>query len=184
MSDAVNSSNKRNLLLLLAVFVLPIVLAKFALQFDWFDKGVTNKGQLISGEQTVAELGIDSSQFPEQWLLIYRIPENCAEACQNSLLTVNNAYQLLGKEIPRVTPIALTSPNQPQSEQLKHQKWQVLSEPLDKHTTMTQGTLIVADPLGNQVLLHKVPLEQEALSLFGKSLIADMKKLLKYSKVG
>ena len=42
-----NKNNKRSLLLMIAVFVLPVVLAYMALKFDFFNKAATNRGELL-----------------------------------------------------------------------------------------------------------------------------------------
>ena len=44
--------------------------------------------------------------------------------------------------------------------------------------------IFIVDPLGNVFLTHQLPENTEQLPQFGKQILADMKKLLKYSKVG
>ena len=51
--------NRRSLLLLLAVFILPLLLAKLALDNQWLAQGVTNQGKLLTQPLTTAELGIN-----------------------------------------------------------------------------------------------------------------------------
>lgn len=186
MSAVQINKSRRNLLIVLAVFVLPVVIAKLALEQEWFNYGVTNHGQLLSESLTLTDLDIDASQYPEQWLLLYRVNEQCDDICQQALVTLNSAYVLLGKEIPRVTPITLNAKplSLNQKESLKHGKWQqhALTEQALSH--IQPGQLVVVDPLGNLVMTHNTPNNNEELTTFGKALIADMKKLLKYSKVG
>jgi hypothetical protein len=44
--------------------------------------------------------------------------------------------------------------------------------------------ILIADPLGNIILSHQLPVNTQQQGVLGKAIIADMKKLLKYSKVG
>ena len=44
--------------------------------------------------------------------------------------------------------------------------------------------ILVADPQGNVFLSHEIPEKDSELSAFGKQILADMKKLLKYSRIG
>ena len=54
-----NKSNpkksRRSLFLVLATFALPIILAKVALEAQWLDMGVTNKGTLLTNELTLEQ---------------------------------------------------------------------------------------------------------------------------------
>lgn len=181
------NKSRRNLLLVLGVFVLPVVLAKFALEQEWFEYGVTNQGALLNQEITLQDLGLSSDEFEdEQWLLLFRVPEECDDLCQKTLLSVNNTYVLLGREIPRVTPVALANESilQDQKQYLKHAKWKaVLMDPTaEKH--IASAGLLVVDPLGNIVMSYQAPNEEKLLNGFGKGILADMKKLLKYSRIG
>lgn len=180
------NKSRRTLIITLAVFILPVVLAKLALEQQWFDYGVTNYGQLSEEELTLADLGIEQASFNEQWLLLYRTPKDCNKLCQKTLLSVNNTYTLLGKELPRVTPVALFEQplNEEQQANLRHHKWQQLTLPSQASDHITTNQLLIIDPLGNVVMSYQAPTEEQGLVAFDKSILADMKKLLKYSRIG
>jgi hypothetical protein len=186
MSVSQLSKSRRSFLLVIVVFVLPVLLAKLALTNHWFDYGVTNKGALSKQELTLADLGLSVADFDEQWLMLYRVPEHCDLFCQQALLNVNNAYVLLGKEMPRVTPVALSANTltQLQQENLRHSKWKALPLPTQAQSLMGNNEVIIVDPLGNVVMSHQTPVDEASLALFGKAILADMKKLLKYSRIG
>ncbi|MBL4900137.1 MAG: hypothetical protein JKX76_10955, partial [Colwellia sp.] len=99
--------SRRSLLLVLAAFALPIILAKLALEQQWLDMGVTNKGTLLTNELTLEQLGLNTADFEQHWLIMYGLPESCAVRCQKTLEAVHNTYVALGKEMPRVFPVAL-----------------------------------------------------------------------------
>jgi hypothetical protein len=180
------NKSRRTLLITLGVFILPVVLAKLALEQQWFDYGVTNFGQLSEQELTLTDLGIKHESFNEQWLLLYRIPQTCDELCQKTLLSVNNTYTLLGKELPRVTPVAVMERSLAEDQQsnLRHHKWQQLLLPKQANAHFSINQLLIVDPLGNVVMSYQSPLEEQGLVTFGKAILADMKKLLKYSRIG
>lgn len=202
-----NHSNKKpkSLILLLMAFVLPVVLAKLALENQWFSYGVTNKGDLISSPLTLADLDLSYIQTAEagespKWLMIYNQPDTCLQYCQNILSNLQNTYTALGREMPRVTSVFIEhdsvrapSAHLKSSISLPTNKWLSVKPSQALKTTFTAPQVLVVDPLGNIVLTHKIPAllsqakeenYENKLQLLGKALLADMKKLLKYSRVG
>lgn len=185
-----NNSNpnksRRSLFLVLAAFALPIILAKFALEQQWLDMGVTNKGTLLTNELTLEQLGLKTTDFEQHWLIMYSLPEQCAISCQKTLEAVHNTYVALGKEMPRVFPVALYQ-NELSSEQrqkISKSKWQLVAMPEQAKQKIVKPQIFIVDPLGNIFLSHQLPENTDHLPQLGKQILADMKKLLKYSKVG
>ena len=178
--------SRRSLFLVLAVFVLPIILAKFALEQQWLDTGVTNKGTLLSNELTLEQLGLKAADFQQHWLILYSLPKVCDVTCKKTLETVHNTYVALGKDMPRVSPVALYQNELPyeQSQKISESKWQLLAMPEQAKQHIAKPQIFIVDPLGNIFLSHQLPENTEHLPQFGKQILADMKKLLKYSKVG
>jgi len=178
--------SRRSLLLVIATFALPIILAKFALEQQWLEFGVTNKGVLLTDEITLKQLGIVNKQLEQQWVILLSLPSRCDKHCEKSLETVHNTYVALGKDMPRITPVALYQSDFSglQMEQIKNSQWQleVMSEEAKSYIKKSQVFLV--DPLGNLFLSHQLPNDVADFPLLGKQIIADMKKVLKYSKVG
>jgi len=179
-------SNRRSLLLLILVFVLPIVIAKLALENQWLKSGVTNHGTLLEQPLTLKELGITDSKLAKQWLIIYRLPDTCSDTCLQSIEAVHNSYVLLGKDMPRVTPVILKMNvfSAEQSKQLGKSQWQVIALTPHMKQQLTKAEVLISDPLGNIILTHQIPASAQQQASFGKAILADMKKLLKYSKAG
>jgi hypothetical protein len=202
------NKNKKSLLLLVVVFALPIILAKFALEQGWLDSGVTNQGILLTEPLTLKDLDIEQTLFSKQWLIVYSLPEQCDYSCQKTLETVHNSYVALGKDMPRITPLLLKRKelSSEQNQRLLASQWQVtqLSEQAKAKLKNTQ--IFIADPLGNIILSYQ-PISESFTTdnsaylehsqslnrknrpsvqqtMLSKAIIADMKKLLKYSKVG
>lgn len=178
--------NRRSLLLLITVFILPILLAKLALDNQWLDLGVTNQGKLLAQPLTLKELGIDESELAKQWLIIYRLPNTCPDICLHSIETVHNSYVVLGKDMPRVSVVLLKKNifSAQQRKQLAKSQWKILALTPQMSNLLQEPQVLIADPLGNIILRHQLPEKMEQQTAFGKAIVADMKKLLKYSKVG
>lgn len=178
--------SRRTLLMVIAAFALPIIIAKLALEQQWLDYGVTNKGRLLESELTLAKLGLAANELPKQWLIIYAQPKICTELCEQILESVHNTYVALGREMPRVTPVALIkSPlSKVQSDRIAQSQWQVTAMPAETPHYINQAEVLLVDPLGNIILTHTPPTNNQDLNDFGKQILADMKKLLKYSRVG
>lgn len=177
-----------NLIMLLVVFGVPILMAKLALQFNWLDYGVTNQGELLPNELHISTLGLSDELISndKQWLIMHVLPEACDKSCQQLLIGINNTYVALGKDMARVTPVGLyqmTLLEKQLTDNLRND-WLFSSvQPLALNS-ITIDKLYLVDPLGNVFMQYHLPKEQEDITTFGKAILADMKKLLKYSKVG
>ncbi|OUR78391.1 hypothetical protein A9Q75_13715 [Colwellia psychrerythraea] len=185
-NHASQKRSRRSLLLLITVFILPILLAKLALDNQWLNLGVTNQGKLLAQPLTLKELGIDESELAKQWLIIYRLPNTCPDICLHSIETVHNSYVVLGKDMPRVSAVLLKKNifSAQQRKQLAKSQWKILALTPQMSNLLQEPQVLIADPLGNIILRHQLPEKMEQQTAFGKAIVADMKKLLKYSKVG
>ena len=71
-----------------------------------------------------------------------------------------------------------------QNKQLAKSQWQILALTPQMRNLLQGAQVLIADPLGNIILSHQLPEQEQQQTSLGKAIIADMKKLLKYSKVG
>ncbi|XQW84928.1 hypothetical protein ACOYR1_17670 [Thalassotalea piscium] len=180
------TKSRQYLLLVIGVFLVPVILAKLALDGKWFDYAVTNQGELLNNHLTLDDLGLKPEAFNKQWLMLVNLPEQCDELCQSTVLTINNAFVLLGQDIPRVTPVALIQ--QPLSEateqSMHHSKWRSITLTEQANQALDHPQLLIIDPLSNVVLSYSLPSSKDEITQLGHAVIADMKKLLKYSRIG
>ena len=178
--------SRRSLLLVIAVFVLPIILAKLALSFKWLDYGVTNEGRLTEQPLTLKTLGVNTENFAQQWLIIYALPDACQNQCEQTLESIHNSYVALGKEMPRVSPVILEQAtlSTQQKSRIASSQWHIVNKPNDLTSKLASEQVLIVDPLGNVVLTYATPKATTDLLTFGHKILADMKKLLKYSKIG
>ena len=186
MQSPQQKKSKRNFILVIIAFALPIIIAKLALELNWIDYGVTNQGQLIENETHLNDIGLRDVDFDKHWLILYTMPEQCGQRCETIMETLHNTYVALGREVPRVTPVALyqTALTTTQQKGIAGSKWRIEKMPVEAKTAFPQTKVIIVDPLGNLVLTYDIPKDNNKLSEFGKMIVADMKKLLKYSRIG
>lgn len=176
---------RKSFILVIVAFVLPIIIAKLALEKEWFNYGVTNQGKLVESPLHLKDLALDELQSNEPqapWLMVVSLPSPCESSCRNTFASLQKTYIALGKEMPRVKPVALS----PQSEQLTQyatSRWQ-LAQTTAALQAAELGEVFIVDPHGNVVLSHQLPDNIEALPFVGKAIVADFKKLLKYSRIG
>ncbi len=158
------------------------------------------------------QTGIPISQLQKNWWLVYHMPTTCEQACEQRLLQLRQSIQTLGPEKNRVKPLIVITHHSDikalniWSEQLTHIKKdfliaQLITPPvtqLELQTTqkntenffkgtqlnLTDGGLYIVDPMGFAMLYYSpVTDEADAISQ-AKSLIKDLKYLLKVSRIG
>jgi len=114
------------------------------------------------------------------------LPQHCDMQCEETLLVLNNTYIALGKDMPRVKPVAFTQEklSEKQLANINQAKWKIMPLPNMAAGVLTDSQVVIVDPLGNLVLSHQSHNQGASLPMLGKALLADMKKLLKYSRIG
>ncbi|EMD81272.1 Cytochrome oxidase biogenesis cluster protein [Vibrio diabolicus E0666] len=167
------------LIALVCTFALPAVIAKVILTQGWYQSGVTNRGVLVEPYTTLELLGQESPLEKNRWQLAYVLPNECTEQCRQQLYLLQQSHVALGKYQERVVPVL----------------WQTeLSGTVDVSMTTMQmnqsvtakvkpGQMLIVDPLGQLVMSYS-PKPNEDLVSFNKGMLADLRKLLKLSRVG
>lgn len=167
------------LIALVCTFALPAVIAKVILTQGWYQSGVTNRGVLVEPYTTLELLGQESPLEENRWQLAYVLPNECTEQCRQQLYLLQQSHVALGKYQERVVPVL----------------WQTeLSGTVDVSMTTMQmnqsvtakvkpGQMLIVDPLGQLVMSYS-PKPNEDLVSFNKGMLADLRKLLKLSRVG
>ncbi|MCS0027559.1 cytochrome oxidase biogenesis cluster protein [Vibrio alginolyticus] len=167
------------LIALVCTFALPAVIAKVILTQGWYQSGVTNIGVLVEPYTTLELLGQESPLKEHRWQLAYVLPNECTEQCRQQLYLLQQSHVALGKYQERVVPVL----------------WQTeLSGTVDVSMTTMQmnqsvtakvkpGQMLIVDPLGQLVMSYS-PKPNEDLVSFNKGMLADLRKLLKLSRVG
>jgi len=98
--------NRRTLLLLIAISVLPIVSAYYLIKSGWRPATTGNYGELVQPAKPIESIdivrydvkfsrseSIEFSDFRRKWSLVYFGEANCPQACQDSLYKMKQIQQ-------------------------------------------------------------------------------------------
>lgn len=170
------------LLALLLVFALPVIAAHLILNLGWYHSGVTNKGELIEPRFTFADAGL-VNPVPQSWQLVFVVPEICDETCQQRWYLLKQSYIALGAYSERVT-VSLYISNTSDMTWLTQnaQTYPVLLLP-EQPLPISDQDYVLIDPLGQWVMRYP-EVGDSGLVAQNKGLIADVRKILKLSRVG
>lgn len=185
---------RRTLLLLAAMFALPLLIVASMYQLQWRPAG-SSHGQLISPPhplqlvelQTLQGKKFGAEQWKEKWDLVYVSTKGCDPACEVQLHGLRQVHAALGKEIGRAQRILLVTADG-KEEQLNRLQAQypdliILVGPrVEKlagqfDADARQGNIYLVDPLGN--LMMRYPPGYEARGMY-----KDLMRLMTYSWVG
>ncbi|UJF22067.1 hypothetical protein [Shewanella sp. OMA3-2] len=183
MNSQPKKSNK-TLILLFVVFLVPVALAKLVLSMDWYHGGATNKGALLNTELNYSTLEMDNPK-PHLWQLVYLLPEKCNEQCVDRLYIINQSHIALGRDRDRIVPMILLQDNS-DIDALKqlHIPFDTAAINSKMAELLTSQQMIIVDPLGSLVMQYDAVLGRDANIVQGKAIIADLRKMLKLSRVG
>lgn len=167
------------LISLVCLFALPAIVAKLILSQGWYHSGVTNRGKLIEPYTTLEQLGQTSPQALHGWQLAYVVPSQCEEQCQQQLYLLKQSHIALGKYQDRVVPVLWTS----ESSDSVEVPMETIIINASVADIVQQGQVVIVDPLG-QLVMSYTPKPNEDLVKLSKDMLADLRKLLKLSRVG
>ncbi|MFW8632599.1 cytochrome oxidase biogenesis cluster protein [Vibrio natriegens] len=167
------------LISLVCLFALPALIAKLILSQGWYQSGVTNRGKLIEPYTTLEQLGQTAPQTLHGWQLAYVVPDHCEQQCQQQLHLLKQSHIALGKYQERVVPVLWTLESS-DSVDTSLERMVINASVAEK---VEQGQVVIVDPLG-QLVMSYTPKKNEDLVKLSKDMLADLRKLLKLSRVG
>ncbi len=169
---------------LVCLFALPAIIAKLILSQGWYHSGVTNRGELIEPYTTLGQLGQVSPQTVHGWQLAYVVPEQCDTQCRQQLHLLKQSHIALGKYQERVVPVLWTSGTSDLVEMPKETMvMATMAMNASVEEIVEQGQVVIVDPLG-QLVMSYTPRPDEDLVKLSQDMLADLRKLLKLSRVG
>ncbi|MCW8093330.1 hypothetical protein [Alteromonas sp. ASW11-130] len=181
-------TRKGAIILLFAAFIVPVILAKLALDNNWFNQGSTNKGELLQPVKNVNALLADQ---PKRWRLLYALPNECNEACQNALYSMHQVWLALGKESDRaeVTVLVTEKSDRKTTEQVfSDRNIHTINTTAEKITLsdldIHGDEILLVDTLNNAMLRYAVHKDKQTAVMASRDILADLKKLLKLSRIG
>lgn len=180
-------SQRRMLLLLAALFLLPIA-AAFILYYgmQWRPSGQTNHGELYSPARPLPQSPAPLAD--RKWTFVYAGDGACDDDCRRSLVFARQTRLSLAQNTTRVERVFLATGNCCDRAYLdeQHAGLVVLDAAADPALAAViaalpeadrQHSLFIVDPLGNLVMRYDTREEP-------RGLLDDMKKLLKLSHIG
>ena len=181
-------SNKFTLLGLLLIFVLPVMVAKLALDNSWFNSGATNKGELL---QPVRDFSTVLAEQEPKWRIVYSVPQTCDAACTNAIYSIHQVWIALGRETDRAEATVILTDNSDlsilKSLENEHNLHVVkVANDAVKNVIQPQdaGTIMLVDTLNNAMLRYPTYEDKKAAVQSSRDILADVKKLLKLSRIG
>lgn len=176
------SKSRITLLLVMAAFILPVLVAKMVLDNHWYQEGSSNKGELIDPPQSFADLQMDNPHAGN-WQILYLLPTHCKQACQDRLYLLKQSHTALGKYRNRVIPLVMLTPAS-DAKLVEQYQLPTLQANEAMQSVLANGELLVADPHGNLVMRYPAVNDKKAQIAQGKDLLADLRKMLKLSRIG
>jgi len=190
------------LLIIIGMFVIPLVLAKFYLDYmnDYGVSATLNKGTLISPAKPlmdIALLDVDRNPLPAKllkghWTYVMLADAACDDRCEKQLELTKTTRILVNKDMQRVNRLLVVA-YQPSDEFVARIKTDhpqltlaVLTRPIwTEFTVQFQSAIdniggmpfFLVDPNGNLMMGYDD-------SISPKDILGDLKKLLKASMIG
>ncbi len=189
------------LILLLVVCVGPVAGSWLLVNFTDMGerRGQVNHGALIQPPRPLPNLtlfdpalGTDSATLHGKWSLVYLLGGSCNQDCEQNLYKMRQLELATGKHSHRVQRVLFSYGGDKaalSAERIRPYERQLIAavgrgEPNVAHFALSvgdlplqAGRLYVVDPLGNLMMSYEQGAEPSGI-------IRDLKRLLKYSKVG
>ncbi|MCV2885838.1 hypothetical protein OE749_14160 [Aestuariibacter sp. AA17] len=186
--ESKTSKNNFAVIAFIIAFILPVILAKFALDYDWFNRGATNKGELLNPALDFSPINSTHSQ---KWRIAYIMPTNCDQSCENAIFSLSQLHQALGKEQDRVESVIVWTPNSDVkrvSDIAADHHFALLMSEDEKvnnvFNSVETGGIFIIDTLDNVILRYPIQQQKQEAVLKSRDILSDLRKLLKLSRIG
>lgn len=179
--------SKRQLLLLGLVFIVPILLAKFALTIGFKGEVKTHGGELLSLNKTYQQIiGNEVDGNNKQWRVVYFSHGDCNERCLNGLYHIQQTYKALGRLQERVSIDLLNSQGSQVSRPTENLSMTLFSHVVVEslNMPMLEHKVVIVDPMGNLVMSYEFDGKAEQNLVIAHDMLLDIKQLLKLSRIG
>lgn len=196
LTDKISGKNRQRLLLsaIVLIFALPFGASWFIYNYTDIGKGdvTASYGELIMPPVPLADItllsqGDESRHLHGKWSLVYITGSDCDKTCRSKLDGMMGLRTNLGKDTDRLQLLLGTASGMA-DDGLKHFlqgysgtrillfPWTKLSADFQRYDLET-GSLYLVDPLGNLMMHYSSASDPEGI-------IRDLKRLLRYSRIG
>ncbi|MGX5175246.1 hypothetical protein ACUR5C_14600 [Aliikangiella sp. IMCC44653] len=197
--------NRLTLVLLFAIFVVPVAVAYSAYFAGWFAGATKNKGELLVEAEVldVEDFAITRSNGEKitgkefetlYWWIVPIDPRQCDQACITlNIVTVNQTYIGLGKQTQKAEQL-LVLPNGSQFDtgpfptafaefsQIGIKALPKTASGLNKD--LPANFIYLVDPLGNIILRYPLVKDKSMAPQISRDMREDIRRLFKYSRLG
>ena len=197
-SEAIKKSNRRNLLLVLAVFALPVIVATMMYVTGWKPAATGNHGELIQPARFIEETTMQSidakpvkfSDLHGKWTMVYFDTAACTEECMKQLYVMRQTHIAQGKDQERIQRLFILTDAQAvgtlktkMAEYRDMLVWTgekpVLAKltvdfGIEAATASGQSYIYLLDPMGNLMMRYAPGIDPAGMR-------KDLVRLLKYS---
>jgi cytochrome oxidase Cu insertion factor (SCO1/SenC/PrrC family) len=180
---------KKTFFLLLALFILPFVLGTAYFQYITSTGGqsTTNYGTLVSPMKP-----IKNTSTKGFWTFVV-FAQECDELCKRRLLSAETTRVLTNENMKRMRTLFIsTNPlkeeykptnlrakiDTPFTQPASRQQWQEISSQFQLSNEQLLNNILLIDPLGNFMMMYPKDKQDP------KKILKDLKRLLKYSRIG
>ncbi|MFZ2541971.1 MAG: SCO family protein [Gallionella sp.] len=187
------------LVILVALFILPEIIAVGLQTIKWRPKSTTNRGELVLPVrpikdvdlQTIDSKAVKFSDFQHKWTMIYFADAECDEVCIKNIYSMRQVLKALGKEHERVrrifVPTGAVSADMLKTKLQDYPGMIVVSGPSQNihqlsqqfvqpgATSVDSGRIYLVDPLGNLMMSYRDD---------PSGMLKDLIHLMKTSSVG
>ena len=175
---------KKEFWTLLSIFLLPIILGTlfFYLNPGYFSQNTVNYGQLISPvivtEESDIELKGDAT-LDGIWTFAY-VTESCDSLCDKAVEDIKTIRTLINMDMRRIQRVLITKDGSRPSQVDENLILATInSEELSlKLASFPKNSIFLIDPIGNFMLYYNPK------DINVKFVLKDLKRLLKYSRIG
>lgn len=187
---------KKSLYTLLFVFLAPVVLGT-SVYFNKEKLGIgvntVNYGTLVTpanplqieGLSMAGKAAIKENILSKKWTLLFITPNKCDAFCKDRLLLMKNVRLLMNENMRRIRTVLISS-NPALEATLKNDNSNLVFANVESGSSvfLTQFKnketmpIYMIDPLGNLMMFYPQPKPNH------KMMIKDLKRLLKYSRIG
>ena len=202
-------TNRKTFLIAICIFVIPFAAALLLHKTGLYKSvGTTNRGELIIPPVPFESLALSApDQNPitpdslrKKWWMVYVMPDNCNQACDNSLFQIRQIHAALGPEQNRVaTMLIATQPLSARYQSLINKEFPQLkvaftntgdlqawfketdNQPLQNRQS---GFIYLIDAMGAVFMYYPTYSDEQESILKGRDMLKDLQKVLKLSKIG
>ena len=193
------NSSKRSFLIIVALFLIPILLGSLVYMNKeslGIGSKTVNYGTLIRPARPTEPLDLlqddkaaDAKEVLQgKWTLLQIAPAQCSQLCQDHLLLMKRVRTLMNEHMRRIRTVLVTHNGRADVAIMKkdypdfilthtHSEKSTFIKQFEPHD-MNSAAIYLLDPLGNLMMVY--PQADPNV----KSILKDLKRLLKYSRLG